>query len=172
MTVAKRLLEELKDGTAERDWRAWSEEAAAFLVPHAAPVGKRERMEFYAEAMSDPKNHGALALELAYLRALSEGMHPQGCELGRGSVTECGSSPACGCPAALADLRSLAAAAEREGWSYVAVQAGELIALLRAAPADGALGAPAPDALAALRLVTDALRDALTGGKVKARDGR
>lgn len=68
MNDAKRLLNELNEGTAEKDWPAWAAEASAFLMPHCAPSGKRERMAFYAEAMRDPKNHGALALELAYLR--------------------------------------------------------------------------------------------------------
>lgn len=34
----------------------------------ATPQGQRERMSFYEDAMRDRKNHGALALELAYLR--------------------------------------------------------------------------------------------------------
>lgn len=32
------------------------------------PSGKRERMAFYEKAMRDPRNHGALSLELAFLR--------------------------------------------------------------------------------------------------------
>lgn len=41
-----------------------------FARDKAAPIpeGKRERIAFYEEAMKDPKNHGALALELAFLR--------------------------------------------------------------------------------------------------------
>jgi hypothetical protein len=48
----------------------------------------------------------------------------------------------------------------------------ELSKLLRDSPppTSGVEGRTKPDALAALRLVTDALREALTGGKVKARD--
>lgn len=37
------------------------------------PEDQRERMTFYEDAMRDKKNHGALALELAYLRSQVEG---------------------------------------------------------------------------------------------------
>lgn len=74
MSDASRLVDEFYDGTAEKDWPAWATEAVAILerMP-TLPDGKRERMAFYEEAMRDPKNHGALALELAFLRAQVEG---------------------------------------------------------------------------------------------------
>lgn len=66
MTTAARLVEEFYNGTAEKDWPAWATEAVALVERRVPPEGKRERIEFYEEAMRDPKNHGALALELVY----------------------------------------------------------------------------------------------------------
>lgn len=72
MTTAARLVEEFYDGTAEKDWPAWGEEAVSLIEGRIPPEDKRERMAFYEEAMRNPKNHGALALELAYLHSQAD----------------------------------------------------------------------------------------------------
>ncbi len=53
-------------GQASNAIAAWNTRAQPAVL--AVPDGKRERIAFYEQAMKDPKNHGALALEMAFLR--------------------------------------------------------------------------------------------------------
>jgi hypothetical protein len=89
--------------------------ATAFTGASAAPApaGEGAQRQAIREAIRKVTGHpdltsGSLSLLGEIIRALAQASPAQpsdgGCERGRGTPSECGSSPMCGCPAALAEL--------------------------------------------------------------------